>query len=255
MAPIKRSPVNLITIALFMGLGAVLLVISAFFASSYLAILSLGLFFWGVILIYITPKKHVPLTLLNATNDLRNIERILAEANVTEKGIYLPPRNLKDSESSLVFVPEKPTKNLPDPIETNLKLLGNEKNGLFLTPPGFSLSRLFEKELGYSFTKTDLKQIQSVLPKLLVETMEIAEDAEMEIQGNIVNIEITNSVLDGVCQQTQNLQQTHDQIGCPLTSAIACALAKASGKPVIIQKETENLQTKVTKIEYLIHGE
>jgi hypothetical protein len=131
-------------------------------------------------------------------------------------------------------------------------LIPREKNGVFLTLPGFLLSRLFEKELGYSFSKIDLSKMQSVLPKLLVEKMELAENVEMTIQENSIGIEIVNSVLEGVCQQTQRLTRTHDQIGCVLPSSFACALAKVSGKPIIIQKETKKPETKVTKIEYLI---
>jgi hypothetical protein len=229
-------------------------VTSAFYASSFLAILGVALTFWGAILLYITPTKHVPLDLLNAAAEANatNIERILTEYNLTQKGIYLPPKNLQNSESSLVFIPETLKTPLPTPKESNEKQLTNEKTGAFVTPPGSALSRLFEEELGFSFTKTDLNQIQNKLPKLLVEDMELAENAEIQIQNNTVTLEITGSILDEICRQTDSQPKTHMQVGCLLSSAIACALAKATGKPVTIQKETRNQETKTTRIEYQI---
>jgi hypothetical protein len=235
-------------------LGVGLVVVSAFYASSFLAILGVAIIFWGAILLYITPSKHVPLTLLNASAEAAtaNIERVISELNLSEKGIYLPPKNLKNIESSLVFIPETPQTPLPTPEESNEKLLTKEKTGAFVTPPGSALSRLFEEELGFSFTKTDLNQIQNKLPKLLVEDLELAENAEIQIQSNKVTVEITGSILDEICRQTDSQPKTHKQVGCLLSSAIACALAKATGKPVTIQNETRNQETKTTHIEYQI---
>jgi hydroxymethylpyrimidine/phosphomethylpyrimidine kinase len=74
----------------------------------------------------------------------------------------------------------------------------------------------------------------------------------MQIQGKTVTLEITSSILDEICRQTDSQPRTHKQVGCLLSSAIACALAKASGKPVTIQNETRNQETKTTQIEYQI---
>jgi hypothetical protein len=229
-------------------------VLSALNGSSFLAIFGVTIIFWGAIFLYVTPSKYVPLTLLNASAQAAaaNIERLIFELNLSEKGVYLPPNNLKNIDSSLVFIPKIPKTPLPTPEETNEKQLTNQKTGAFITPPGSALSRLFEEELGFSFTKTDLNQIQNKLPKLLVEDMELAQNAEIQIQGNTVTLEITGSILDEICRQTDSQPKTHMQVGCLLSSAIACILAKATGKPVTIQNETRNQETKTTKIEYQI---
>ena len=244
--------INQIATYFIILMGILLVVASAIYASSFLTILGASLVFWGAILLYITPSKHVPLALLKATNDLSNFERILNEFDSNEKGIYLPPANLKNIDSSIVYIPMKTSNSLPDPEEITEKMCMKDKKGLLLSPPGFLLSRLFEHELGISFTKFSLSMFPSVLPKLLVVTMELAEHVEIKIQPNKVNVQIMSSVLDEVCQQTRKLPHTHNQVGCPLTSALACALAKTSGKPIIIQKETKNQITKVTQIDYLI---
>ncbi len=94
-------------------LGLSLVIASAIYASSFLAILGLAIIFWACILLYITPVKHVPLTLLQASADssTSNIERVITELNLTEKAVYLPPKNLKNIDSSLIFIPISPTVN------------------------------------------------------------------------------------------------------------------------------------------------
>lgn len=253
----KRTLFSQIAIFGLLAVGVTSIVVSAFYASSFLAIFGLAMVFWGVILLYITPVKHVPLALLNASanaND-NNIERILSEFNLTEKGIYLPPRNLKNIEFNLIFVPQTSKTPLPTSEEATETLFSNKKNGVILTPPGLALSRLFELEFGSSFTKTDFAHLQQTFPKLLVDNLEIAENIEIQMHEDIITIEITGSILNAVCQETNNQPKTHAQVGCLLTSAFACILAKATGKPITIQSETRNIETKTTVIKYSIEEE
>jgi hypothetical protein len=236
-------------------LGLTALTASAFYASTILAFIGLGLTFWGALLLYVTPTKYVKLELLNAVapSTLTNIEKILASSKLNDKGIYLPPKYLRDFESSLVYIPSKNDKALPKPEEINEeKLFSENPEGLFITPPGLTLSKLFEKELGKSFTKTDINHIQNNLPKLLIEDLEIAEDVEIEAMGDLITVKITKHIFSGICEETKKLPKTHEALGCPLTSAIACALAKATGKPVTIEKEEQVEDGETTKIQYRI---
>ncbi len=238
-------------------IGVVLIILSAFFVSSFLAILGVTMVFWGAILFYITPSKQVPLTLLNASTpwNASNIERILSELNLAEKGLYLPPKNLQNVESSLVLVRKASKTALLKLEEITEKLIYNRNEGVFLTPPGMALSQLFEKELGVSFAKTDLAYFQRVFPKLLMEDLEIAKKAEMQIQNNRIKIEIIDSILNEICLETRKNPRVHEQVGCLLTSAIACALAKVTGEVIIIEKETHSPDEKTTVIEYSTRGE
>ena len=273
-------------------LGLVSLVASAYFEHLILAFVGLGLTFWGALLLYITPSRHVSLELLNvmASSNLGNIERILTDANIVMaeippgqrvnaetlpqirravmshqirayairfpfgKGIYLSPKYLKDFESSLVFVPST-RQALPEPEEMREEKLYYGKiwpKGVFLTPPGLALSKLFEKQLGTSFTRTDLSYIQNNLPKLLIEDLEIAEDVDVKTESSTIMVEITNHIFNEICQETRKLQKVHEAIGCPLSSAIACALAKATGKPIVIENEEQSQDGRTTRIQYTI---
>ena len=207
------------------------------------AFIGLGLTFWGVLLLYLTPTKYVNLELLNATasSSLANIERTLSNTETTGKGIYLPPKRLKDYRSSIVFFPRKADDPLPEPEETNQEKLHSENpGGILLTPPGLALSRLFEKKLGTSFTETDLPYLQKKLSRLF-EELEITKNLSIQVEDNTVTVEVTNHIFKDLCEETRKLPKTQEAVGCPLSSAIACALAKASGKPVTIEKEMQNL--------------
>jgi hypothetical protein len=239
---------------LMFAIGIAIVVASAFYVSSFVAVIGLGMVYWGAILLYVAPSKHVPLTLLNASADsnMSNIEHVLSELNLTEKGIYLPPKNLKNIEGSLLFVPGTSQSPWSAQEEIAEKLVPSDKTGLFLTPSGFSLSRLFEQELGTSFTKTDIAQLRTMLPKLLVEKLEIADKVDVQTQDNIIIVKMVASIFNQVCLQTNDYPKTHEQLGCILSSALACAFAKSSGKPVTIKQENVNVQTKTTRIEYQI---
>jgi len=248
----KIDPTKLICLVLFF-VGAIALAFSIYYTSSILAFIGLGLTFWGALLLHVTPSKHVPLELLNATatSTLTNIEKIITDSNLNGKGIYLPPKYLKHFESSLIFIPSKAEQILPKPEEVEEeKLYSKNPDGIFLTPPGLALSKLFEKELGTSFTKTDLNHLQEKLPKLFIEDMEIVEGIDIKTENNTITIEITNHILKDICEEARKYQKLHESIGCPLCSALACALAKATGKPITIEREEQSQNGKTTKIRY-----
>jgi hypothetical protein len=111
---------------------------------------------------------------------------------------------------------------------------------------------MFEKELGMSFRKIALPQMQNIIKKLF-RTLKFAEEVQIRIQDKSIILEITGSIFNTLCNETRNNQpRTHAQVGCILASAFACAFAKSSDKPVIIQKDTLNPETKTLIIEYLM---
>jgi hypothetical protein len=233
-------------------LGVILVVLSAFYPYSFLAILGTALIFWSTILFYITPEKHVPLVFLHplASSNADNIERILSEFGLNEKGIYLPPRNLRDIESSVVFLPKRANGTLPMAEGITEKLFSKEKEGVLLTPPGFGLSQLLEKELNTSFTKVDFTYLKLHLPEIIIGELQIVDNIKLDLVGNLVTVEVTGSIFNEICRQAGKQPRSHAQVGCLLSSTFACVLAKAIGKPIVIQNETRN--KKNTSMEFLV---
>ena len=230
------------------------LLASVFFNSEILALIGLGLTFWGAFFIYVTPTKYVKLDFLTASVNasLSNIERILTSEKTDSKGVYLPPKYLKDYQSSLVFIPSvsdssllKPERSLLD----NGTLHSKDPKGILLTPPGSDLCKLFEKELKKSFTDTDFHEVQKDLPRLL-EKLRIAKSTTIQQTGNIVTVEVRRHIFEDLCKETMKLQRTHESIGCLLPSAMACVFAKATGKPFIIEKEEWTPEKEGTKFTF-----
>lgn len=250
----KISQTSLVSLFLLAS-GIFALAFSVVYASSMLAFVGLGLTLWGALLLYIAPSKQVPLELLNATAtpNLTNIEKIMAAYDVEEKGIYLPPKHLENGGSSIVYIPSKEDLTVPNPEELDEEKLHSENpNGLLLSPPGIALSKFFEKTLGKSFARTNLNYLQDTLPKLLVEDLEIAEHVDLRTEDNTVTVEVTNNIFTEICRETRKLPKTYKALGCPLSSAIACVLAKATGKPVIIQSNDLSADGRTIKTSYRV---
>jgi hypothetical protein len=259
MLKIKKTNVNqdvftVLIISIALLTGVILIVLSALNNSSFLAVVGVSVAFWSILLLFFTPPKQAFLSLLKASASASgsSIDRFLNEFNLVEKGIYLPPQNLKNFDSSLIFVPKTPGTALPTSVETTDKLLNQAKTGLFFTPPGLALSLMFEKELGLSFRKITLPQMQGMINRLF-HNLKFAEDVQVRIKDRAITLEITSSIFNSLCFETSNSQpRMHAQIGCLIASAFACAFAKSSDKPIIIQKDTLNPETKILIIEYLM---
>lgn len=148
-----------------------------------------------------------------------------------------------------MFVPTTAETPLPKREEVDTEKLYSQKpEGICLTPPGLALSRLFEKQLKVSFTETDLKYLQKELPRLF-ERLEISKDTSMTANDTTATIRIGKHMFIPLCEETAKLRRAHETVGSLLSSALACVLAKATGKPVVIQKgETTPDQT--TTIQY-----
>src|SRR4030042_4483196 len=97
-----------------------------------------------------------------------------------------------------------------------------------MTPPGAELAQLFEKTLKTSFDKVDLKYLQKNLPELLIEELEITQIFEMEIEKNTINVRTFGSVFSNPNSQTEQ-PSIWSLFGSPLSSALACSFAKATG--------------------------
>ncbi len=256
-------------------LGALALASSIIYVTSIPALIGLGLIFWGTILTYIQTGEYVKETVLDATaaSVLTTLNQTMQELDYRGKAVYLPPKYLNDPESTKAYVPRLKIGKLPPPEQTQkleTQPFSRNSQGIIITPPGAELTRLFEDTLQTSFTKVDLDYLKERLPKLLIEDLEIASEVEVQIgisktsnptddtiwqiatPHDRINVKITSTAYKNTTKQTTQLSNINPTLGSPLTSAVACAIAKATGKPIIIENQQVSEDGETTETEYRV---
>jgi hypothetical protein len=240
------------------ALGIVALVASVIYVSSILAFIGLGLTFWGAILLYVHPEGYTQRALLDAivVPSLKTLDQLTRELDYNGKAVYLPPKYFKDPDSNKIYISRHTGADLPRPEEIlrqEKQLFVKNPHGILLPAPGAELTRLFEKRLGTSFTETDLQHLKENLPRLFIEDLEIAEDLQIETKHGAItriNVTITNSILKDQWNENEDLARICGTIGCPICSAIACALTKTTGEPVMIEEIRSSQDGKIIEATY-----
>lgn len=240
---------------MFLLFGVTALAVSIIYESPILAFVGLGLTFWGALLLFIRPTKLVRVILLESTalSSLTTIDRIINDLKYEGKAIYLPPRFLKGLKGGTIFVPSRQEIVIPAVEEVaEEKVFLSNPNGICLTPLGLGLANLYEKELGKDFAKVSFNYLQDKLPRLFIEDLEIAEDLEMSMENNVIQVKVTGSIYTELCKEAKKLRNICCSLGCPLCSSVAIALTRATGKPIIIENTNLSEDDKTIEVNYRI---
>ena len=271
MPKITVTPSKTISIVLLI-LGTMSLLGAIAYSSTIPALIGLGLIFWGIILTYIQTSEYTRTTIIDATVMplLTTLDETLKTLGYTGKAVYLPPKYLNDPETAKIYISKQGNGTLPQPeITQKLELQPSHKNaqGLLIAPPAAELTKLFETTLGTSFLNTDIDDLQKRLPKVLIEDLEVMTDIELKLVSggeaeettessrtgyDKILVKFTTTTYKNICKRANELSAIHANVGCPLTSALATALAKTTGKPVIIGKQEVSEDGATTQTEYLI---
>ena len=255
----KRAPSGKIGFIL-LAIGALTLVGSVVQTSAVLAFIGLGLTFWGALFLFARPLKFVRGALLDYTaiSSYTTIDRITEDLNYKGKPIYIPPypkeaylpEYLKGLKEMIVFIPAEDIVAMPTFEEMAKKqFLLKKPKGICIAPPGYGLINLFERELKAEFTQIDLERLYSSLPTIIVKNLELATEIEINPEKDLIHVKIIDSVYKDLYSKERGFKSIHS-IGCPLTSAIACALAKTTGKLVAIVKDMISPDSKTIEVWY-----
>ena len=234
---LKRKPEGRIGYIL-LSIGIILLSIAVIYSHNVAAFIGIALTFWGALLLYIRPTRFIRKEILDSTitETLESYNKLIEELGYQGTPQHISPSTLWGLRNAVLYIPE--SNQTPKPTDEQLsapEAIINNPQAIKLTPPGLGLSRLIENELKTNFATTDLDYLQYNLEKALVEGLEIAESFQMEISEPKVHVEMKGTIFDQAIQE-QNERKRH--IGDPLSSAIACILARSTRKPVVI----ENIQ-------------
>ncbi len=253
----RQIPSGKIGLALLI-IGALSLLGSLIASSTILAFIGLGLTFWGALFLFTRPIEFVRGSLLDwtAIASYTTMDRMLEGLSYKGKGVYVPPypkdvylpEYLKGLKEMIVFISATNSPEMPTIEEIARKefLVKNPK-GVCISPPGYGLMSLFEKEMRTDFSHIDIENLYNILPK--VADLRLAGGLEIETENNSIRITIIDSIYKNLYSRERALKSVH-LIGCPLVSAVACALAKTAGKNVVIVKDKVSPDLKKIEVWY-----
>ena len=242
---IKKLPSEKIAIALLTP-GIAALIFSILKESQILAFIGLSLTFWGTLFFFIKPIKYVRGNLLDsaATSTYLTIDRIIKDLKFRGKSYYIPPypkdiylpKHLKGLKEMIVFISADTKPGMPSIEEiAKSRFLLENPNGICISPPGLGILEQIEKELGEDIIKIDLETLIEILPSVITESLHLAKEIEIKKEKKRIYARIEDPIYKNLYSKEQNLKSIHF-LGCPLASAIACAIAKTTGKITTIQK-------------------
>jgi hypothetical protein len=242
--------------------GIFSLILSIYSESQILAFIGLGLTFWGALFFLLTSVRYVEGSLLESTTTAlySTIDRIIKDSGYKGDGYYIPPYpkdvylpdHLKGLKDTVVFVSTINDSNMPsiEELAEGKFLLENPK-GVLVIPPGSGLLSQIEKELNIDFAKTQLNELCEILPRFILENFSLAKEMEMELREGQVYLKTFDSLYKNLYSREKNLKSI-SLLGCPIVSAVACAIAKASGKTVTIQKQNVSADGLTIEVWYRI---
>jgi hypothetical protein len=242
-----RPKINSFQIGIiFLVQGITLLVVSILLSEQIVLLIGLGLTFWGALFLLIPPPKQIESSYL-VTSSLpgyMNIDRMLNSLLPKNEAYNIPPfpsnvslpQHLKGLKDAVTFIPSIYTNGIAE-IEdiAKGKFLIDKPKGLLITSPGISILEKIEKKQKTDFTKIPPSELDEVLPVsfgllYLAEEIELTTTSENEVHISIRDSLYRNLYSPKYCLKSIKL------LGCPLVNAAACAIAKSTGNPILIQQ-------------------
>ena len=244
----KKSNVALQFAGAFLAAGVVLLVFSMLLEMQIAAFIGLGLTFWGAVLALTRSGKYVETSLLDssARSTYTTVDRMINDLKYNGQGFYIPaypkdvflPDYLKNLREPVVFVSEsfngKPS---IDELASG-KFISAQTRGFFITSPGSGIMAQVEKQMRLDLSKINLSDLCEILPRCLTENLNLARNADMALLPTGANFKATGIIYESL-YNPESKPKSVDMLGCPLVSAVASALAKASGKTVVIKEQVQ----------------
>lgn len=252
---------NKISLA-FLVPGVLTLILSTIYESQALALVGLGLTFWGALFFLVRPFRFVEGDLLSSTAlpIYSTIDRIIRDFNYAGAGHYIPPYpenayipdHLKGLKDIVVFVSAENKAEMPSIEEMSKgKFLTEKPKGLLVAPPGSGLLAHIEKKMKVNLTQMTLDELLEVLPSYFTENLNLALSMEFTFEQNEIYLQIVDSLYKSLYLD-ESKKMSVNILGCPIVSAVACALAKASGKTIVIEKQKASPDGLIIEIWYRI---
>ncbi|MBS7634664.1 hypothetical protein KEJ34_04095, partial [Candidatus Bathyarchaeota archaeon] len=130
------------------------------------------------------------------------------------------------------------------------KFLLENPRGICISPPGLGILDQIEKEMGKDLSGIQLSDLSETLPPIITENLQLAKEIEVRSEGSRIHVSMINPAYRSL-YTSEDLKSVRF-LGCPIASAIACAIAKSTGKIVFIQKIEASQEDQAVKVWYRI---
>jgi hypothetical protein len=240
-----RAESSVIIAGLFTIMGISLIYLSTISSSEVLALIGLGLLFWGAIFFLMTPIGFVDARLLLSTvySEYSSFDRIIENFDC-KKCYYIPhilnqdvvDGGIKKTKDPVMFLSAETTSKIieDETLFVQKKFLLKKNKGIVLTPPGLGFIKLIEKKKP-NYYNIPLEKMCEFLPQLITQDFALTKDFVMKIQDERIIIIIQKSIYKGLYNVDRG-SNSAKLFGCPIVNAVGCILAKISGKIVTIDE-------------------
>ena len=210
----------------------------------------LASFLVGVLVLYL-PERRGSIASRLATNSslpsLLNIENLLEDLDLDERGIYIPASGL--GVCPRVFIPlaqTQATRQPPVGLISSRRIfvtVGNnpEDRGVLLDAPGSQILAALERSLRIDLAKTKLDDLGADLNSGF-KALGIAKLTNFEYRATMVRIQMELTGLLDLETKLRNVApRLVAQVGTPVASAVAAAVSKTTGKYVTFKSSVLDL--------------
>ncbi|MFP4142410.1 MAG: hypothetical protein ACOCTN_03985 [Candidatus Natronoplasma sp.] len=214
------------------GIIFICISIYLFFKTDHLnAALASGFIGIFTILIINYPTVEEDVSLAGLKSGVLTYHDILADLDVADKGVHVPPNdNLTESR---VYVPAGELKDLPDLYdEMTIVSSGSGKVGISVNPPGLPLLREAKDRLEYGIERGGLESGRECMGHLS-EGMGLARSFSFREKDSKINVRITHGRYLEYCESLRNVStDICTRTGCPICSAYLIAAAESLSQPL-----------------------
>lgn len=233
------------------GVGGASLVGSYLADSVIMTLAGLGLVFWGVIMLYISPQRFVPEKVVESMSvaSAKSIDKLVVNLNYSGRTIFLHPKHLKGLSQGYVFIPYelKEQTSLPsDEALAEEKLVYENPRGIFMAAPSHGLVQLIEKEMESNLATADMSRVKEDLPKLLVNNLRLLDTMSVEDNHGFIRVTMGGEAAARICKTITKETKIGEHFGCPLCASLGLIISKVTGRPVTI------VENKVHEVDSII---
>jgi hypothetical protein len=233
-----------------LAFGGVTAAISLFIGVTPTLALGLATLLIGVMTLYLpepTDRLAERLASDSSVPALLNMENLLDDLSIIEKGVYIPATGLGVCPKVFVPLTQTPLSRRPPRDLNNSRrvfITIDEKTragGILLEAPGRNLLTELELSLKLDFSKVDINDLHEKL-ELGFKLLDISKSVVLDTEGDqAVTFQTALTSFGNLEVKLSNLTpRVFDQVGTPVPSAIAAAVSKSMGQYVAFRQISIN---------------